>query len=50
MKKIEKEETERKSKETVILKDSLNDILMNLDMSFTNEGVNIIKILLQMKE
>ena len=50
MKKIEKEETERKSKETVILKDSLNDILINLDMSFTNEGVNIIKNLLQMKE
>ena len=50
MKKIEKEETGRKSKETVILKDSLNDILMNLDMSFTNEGVNIIKNLLQMKE
>ena len=50
MKKIEKEETERKSKETVILKDSLNDILMNLDMSFTNEGVNIIKNLQQMKE
>lgn len=50
IKKIEKEETERKSKETVILKGNLNDILMNFDMSFTNEGANIIKNLLQMKE
>ena len=39
IKKIEKEE---KSRDIVLLKDNLNEILINFDMNFTNKGENIL--------